>query len=123
MYTVVKDIQLSKNFKLSEFVCKDGSKKVMYNPLLIEKLQVLRDKLQKSVTIVSAYRTPEYNKKVGGAPKSQHVEGNAVDIVVPGYTPLQIAYIAEKIGFTGIGTYPTFTHVDVRNGKLVKWKD
>jgi uncharacterized protein YcbK (DUF882 family) len=126
MYIVVKDIQLSKNFKLSEFVCKDGSGKVLYAPTLIEKLQLLRNALMRSIVVVSAYRTPEYNTKVGGAPKSQHMEGTASDIKVPGVTPLEVAKAAEKVGFTGIGVYThdgnNFTHVDVRPSKSY-WKD
>jgi uncharacterized protein YcbK (DUF882 family) len=126
MFTVVKDIQLSKNFKLSEFTCNDGSGKVLYNPDLINKLQLLRDKLGKPIQIVSAYRTPEYNALVGGAPKSQHMEGTAADIKVKGMTPLDVAKAAESVGFTGIGVYTHdrnyFCHVDVRVLKSY-WKD
>jgi hypothetical protein len=28
-------------------------------------------------------------------------------------TPLELAKAADRIGFKGIGVYPTFTHVDV----------
>jgi uncharacterized protein YcbK (DUF882 family) len=126
MYTIVKDIQLSKNFKLSEFVCHDGSGKVLFDYELIQKLQALRDKLGRPVTVVSAYRTPEYNTKCGGAPKSQHLLGKAADIKVKGKTPLDVAYAAESVGFTGIGVYThdgnKFTHVDVRALKSY-WKD
>jgi hypothetical protein len=113
MFTVVKDIQLSKNFKLSEFVCKDGSGKVLYVPELIDKLQKLRDKVGKSIRITSAYRTPEYNKNCGGIATSLHLSGEAADIKVSGMTPLELAKAADKLGFKGIGVYPTFTHVDV----------
>lgn len=33
--------------------------------------------------ITSGYRTPEANKKAGGAPKSSHLEGMAVDLADP----------------------------------------
>jgi uncharacterized protein YcbK (DUF882 family) len=126
MFTVLNDFNLSKNFKLSEFVCKDGSCKVLVIPELIEKLQAMRDKLGKPIQIVSGYRTPEYNKKVGGAPKSQHVEGKAADIKVKGMSPLDLAFVAESIGFKGIGVYThdgnNFLHVDVRENKSY-WKD
>ena len=126
MFIIEKDIQLSKNFKLSELACNDGSGKVLYVPALIDKLQKLRDKLGKPITIVSAYRTPEYNKKVGGAPKSQHMEGTAADIKVSGVTPLAVAKAAESVGFTGIGVYThsgnNFTHCDVRPLKSY-WMD
>jgi uncharacterized protein YcbK (DUF882 family) len=118
-------IKVSKNFMLSEFQCKDGSELVKLDENLLDKLQQLRDMVG-PVQIVSAYRTPEYNKKVGGAPKSQHVEGKAADIKVKGMTPLQVAMAAEKVGFTGIGVYThdgnSFTHVDVRASKSY-WKD
>jgi len=126
MYSVLNDFNLSKNFKLSEFVCKDGSGKVIVVPALIEKLQALRDKLGKPVTVVSGYRTEAYNKLCGGAPQSQHLDGDAADIKVAGATPLQVALLAESVGFTGIGIYTHdgnyFTHVDVRPYKSY-WKD
>lgn len=126
VFIVEKDIQLSKNFKLSEFVCKDGSKKVYYVPELIDRLQAMRDKLGKAITIVSGYRTVEYNAKIGGAPKSQHLEGKAADIKVSGISPLDLAKVAESVGFKGIGIYTyngnSFLHVDVRATKSY-WKD
>jgi len=126
MYTIVKDIQLSKNFKLSEFTCHDGSGKVLYVPALIDKLQKLRGLLGKPIRIVSAYRTPEYNAKCGGAPKSQHMEGTAADIKVSGISPLDVAKAAETVGFTGIGVYThsgnSFVHCDVRPSKSY-WMD
>jgi len=126
MYTILNDFNLAKNFKLSEFVCHDGSGKVIIVPALVEKLQALRDKLGKPITVVSAYRTEEYNKKCGGAPASQHLYGKAADIKVSGVTPLQVALLAESVGFNGIGVYTHdgnyFTHVDVRPTKSY-WKD
>ncbi len=126
MYKVLKDIQLTKNFKLSEFICKDGSNEVLLEDDLLQKLQVLRDELGKPVIVISAYRNEKYNKLVGGAPKSQHLYGKAADIKVPGVSPLQVAKIANKLGFNGIGVYThngnSFTHVDVRDYKSY-WQD
>lgn len=31
----------------------------------------------------SGYRTPEHNKQIGGAPRSAHVQGKAIDIADP----------------------------------------
>ena len=113
-------MQLSKNFKLSEFMCNDNTPFIKVNMELVYKLQKLRDIVNLGVRINSAYRTPEYNRKVGGANKSQHVLGNAADIVVFGYTPTQLSKIAEQIGFDGIGIYNSFLHVDVR-GHKARW--
>jgi hypothetical protein len=55
---------------------------------LIEKLVKLRDRLrQKGIKvtkfwITSGFRTPEYNKTIGGALFSRHCYGDAVDLVI-----------------------------------------
>lgn len=116
----MNNIQISKNFKLSEFQCKDGSHLVKVDSQLLNKLQRLRDKLDKPIIINSGYRTPDYNRKVGGAKNSLHLEGKAADIIVNGISPNRLSKQAEKIGFNGIGIYETFLHVDTRN-KKTKW--
>ncbi len=44
-------------------------------------LQPLRDKLGYSIHVNSGYRCPELNKTVGGAANSQHMTGQAADII------------------------------------------
>lgn len=111
--------KLSTNFKVSEFACKDGSDVVFVAPELVEVLQKVRTHFGKAVTINSAYRTPTYNKKVGGATYSQHTYGTAADIVVKGVTPAAVAAYVETLmpNKGGIGIYSSFTHVDVREVK------
>lgn len=116
----MNNIQISNNFKLKEFQCKDGSQLVKIDSQLLQKLQKLRDSICKPIIINSGYRTESYNKKVGGAKKSYHMQGKAVDIRVNGMKPKEIAKIAEKKGFTGIGIYKNFTHLDIRPVKT-KW--
>ena len=117
-YSVKKDgsTYLSKNFKVSEFKCNDGSDTVLISDKLVDLLQNIRDHFGAAVTINSAYRTESYNKKIGGATKSQHANGTAADIVVKGATPLEVAQYVEHImpDSGGIGVYQSFTHVDVR---------
>ena len=74
---------------------------------------------QKAVTINSAFRTTARNTAVGGAKYSQHIYGTAVDIVISGISPLQIAEYAEKLmtNTGGIDRNSTFTHIDVRRTK------
>lgn len=120
-YSVKKDgsTYLSKNFKISEFKCNDGSDTVLISDKLVDLLQNIRNHFGVAVTINSAYRTESYNKKIGGATKSQHVNGTAADIVVKGATPLEVAQYVEHImpDSGGIGVYQSFTHVDVRTSR------
>ena len=115
-----RDISLSKNFKLSEFECTCNLKHVKVDSRLVALLQKLRDRVGRAVRITSAYRCPARNRAVGSNSASQHPRGTACDIQVTGYTPTQIAKIAEEVGFDGIGIYRNFTHVDVR-GTRARW--
>jgi len=110
----INHIKLTSNFSLHEFQCKDGSHQVRLHPLLLAHLQQLRTTLGRPITITSGYRNPSHNKAVGGSPTSQHLLGTAADIQVAGITIDQLARHATEIGFTGIGRYPNFLHVDVR---------
>lgn len=120
-YSKAKDgsKNLSTNFKVKEFACNDGSDPVFVSPELVEVLQKIRDHFKAAVTVNSGYRTPDYNKKVDGATYSQHLYGMAADIKVKGIAPKTVATFAETLlpNSGGIGIYPTFTHIDVREVK------
>lgn len=124
-YSKAKDgnKQLSANFKVKEFACTDGSDPIFIDTDLVNVLQKIRTYFGKSVTITSAYRTPTRNKAVGGETYSQHQYGRAADIKVKGIAPKKVAAYAEQLlpNKGGIGTYSTFTHVDVRSTKA-RWK-
>lgn len=81
----------------------------------------LRDSFGKPCRILSSYRAPAYNKKVGGAPLSQHLEFKALDITIDGISPQRVydrLIEWRKAGkFTGgLGIYPSsgFVHIDTR---------
>lgn len=123
-------MQLTKNFNLLEFACKDGTpvpdRLIPKTQKLASNLQVLRDELGEAIHINSAYRTPEYNKKIGGAKDSQHPKGTAADITAKSYTPKQIHAKIEKLikagrmDEGGLGLYPGFVHYDIR-GVKARW--
>lgn len=126
-YSKAKDgnKSLSKNFKVREFACQDGSDPIFIAPELVEVLQEIRDYFGKPVNINSAFRTASHNSKpsVGGAAQSQHLYGTAADIYIAGVSPKDIAKFVETImpQMGGIGIYDTFVHVDVRSVKS-RWK-
>lgn len=89
----------------------------MFNNEFIEKLDLLREQVPELI-ITSAYRCEEYNKKVGGRDNSFHTNGMAADVSLksPSFEKLkQLFLLAVKLGFTGVGFYPSngFIHIDV----------
>jgi uncharacterized protein YcbK (DUF882 family) len=117
---LINNFQISEHFKLSEFECREGREVKLHKGLII-KLEKLRKRIGQPLIINSGYRTPEYNKKIGGAEKSQHMKGTAADIrKVDGLTIDEMASLAEAVGFDGIGKYDNFIHVDVR-GYRARW--
>ena len=121
-YSLKKDgnNSVSAHFKVNEFRCKDGSDLILIDDGLVSILEKIRAHWPGStITINSAYRNAAYNRRVGGAKASQHIQGTAADIKVSAgsATPLAVARFAESIGVGGIGVYNTFTHVDNRATK------
>lgn len=108
---------LSKNFKVSEFKCSDGSDAVLIDSELVIILQNIRDYFGVPVIISSGYRTAEYNANVGGGSSSLHLYGRAADIKVTGVSPWNVAKYAENIGVKGVGLYNSFVHIDTRDTK------
>lgn len=107
--------QISANFKVNEFRCKDGSDKILIDVDFVKNmLQAIRDHFGAAVNINSGYRTESYNAKVGGAKSSYHMQGRAFDIVVEGHTPLEVAQYAQALDINGIIQYNGFVHVDSR---------
>lgn len=70
-----------------------------------EMLQRIRDTLGHPVIVTSAYRAPAVNRAVGGVTSSDHVKGQAADILVPGYgSAYQVAKaLAPLVSVLGIG--------------------
>lgn len=116
-------VQLSRNFKVREFACKDGSDVVVVDPLLVWVLQNVRDHFGKPVTITSGYRTVSYNQTVDEAAKiSMHCHGCAADFVVAGVDASDVQAYLETLmpGTGGIGKAKNYTHVDTRAVKA-RW--
>lgn len=123
-------MKLTKNFNREEFDCRNGIQvppELMANVQeLADNLQVLRDDIGEPIHVNSGYRTPVYNKKVGGKPASKHLKAQAGDITAKSFTPKQLAARIEKLIKAGkmkqggLGIYPGFVHYDVR-GTKARW--
>lgn len=117
-------VTLSANFKSTEFDCQGSGccSSTIVDEKLVEYLQKIRDHFGKPVNINSGYRCATHNASVGGATKSNHMDGKAADIRISGVTPLEVAQYAEHIGILGIGVYSWGVHIDTRASKYF-WYD
>lgn len=121
--------KFSKYFAVDELACRDG------NPVpaayyenakaICARADKLREKAGHPLVVNCGYRTPEHNKKVGGAPKSQHLTASALDLRCHEVSARELADIYEQLirdGLVpdgGLGRYATFVHIDL--GKPRRW--
>ena len=80
-------------------------------------LMKLRLRLKEPVVITSGYRCPEYNRRIGGVPKSAHTKGLAVDIRIPtsGYRFRILEFLVRET--PRIGVAEDFIHFDLDYSK------
>lgn len=83
----------------------------------------------KTIEVTSGQRTVEQNRNVGGAPGSQHLQNNAADIRISGFTPNQTADAAQDSGeFNRVNEYSNGrgVHVDLKEngtqGRFYDWR-
>ena len=103
-----------RNFSPAEIACR-GTGQIKLHPEALDKLQALRDRLGKPLIVRSAYRSPEHNRNIGGAPRSKHMDGTAFDISMSNHDPVAFEAAARAAGFLGFGFYPRsgFIHIDL----------
>jgi len=87
----LRDVPVSPHFTLGQFLCKEAGgypKYVVLQPRLLLKLEDLMDYLNAhgvqapKVHVMSGYRTPWYNARLGNVPDSRHTLGDAADIYI-----------------------------------------
>lgn len=110
------------NFSPEEIACR-GDGTIRINEAALDRLQALRDQLGVPMIVHSAYRSPSYNRRVGRAKHSMHLQGAAFDISMANHDPKTFEAAAIAVGFTGFGYYPrqTFMHIDT--GRTRQWGD
>jgi len=119
----------SPNFTRAELDCKCGCATPKHIEKALRQTAVQLEKLRKHwnapMHITSGYRCVTHNRRVGGAPNSQHLQGKAADVIVARFLQDGFVQDAEKVpAFKngGIGRYPAqgFVHVD-RRGTHARW--
>jgi hypothetical protein len=122
------EIRLTDNFYLSEFTKSETADRLGINNTppeyainnlrrVAELLQVLRNKIGKPIIINSGYRSPELNARIGGAQNSDHMRGEAADIICPAFgTPQELArfILASKVPFGQLIWEGTWVHLSIR---------
>lgn len=143
-------------FKPSEMACRDGSPYPQHwgvrLAVLFDAMDVIREAWGQPVTVVSGYRTPDWNKG-RGAQQSLHMEGKAADLRP--YAPRGEVRTAATIhafhrlinlliedgklpAVGGVGVYPLvldkksklwvpgWAHIDIRtkpqSGRIARWE-
>ena len=87
-------------------------------------LDEARKRLGASIRITSAYRSPAYNKRIGGVSNSTHVRFNATDLVTAQPASLYLVLLdlrREGMFKGGLGLYRSFDHLDTR-GTNATWR-
>lgn len=83
----------------------------------MDRLQRARDQVGRPFNILSAHRCSLHNARVGGAPLSQHLR-LAVDIAIAGHDKHALLRAVRDAGFTGLGFYTTFLHIDLGRARV-----
>jgi uncharacterized protein YcbK (DUF882 family) len=131
-------MKLSNHFSLAEFDCHDGTpvpaELVPNAQRLVDLvLEPIRLRWGAPLLIVSGYRTPAWNTRVGGAAASTHVTMDGCDPKpvhlrdVPALHMLILKMQADGDlpGLGGLGEYPNWVHVDTQklaSGRLRRWR-
>jgi len=118
--------------KLNYFLRDHNTQDVVdYSPKEFDVLHAMMarlGRLNSVINVVCGYRTPETNAELrqnspqtGVAEHSQHMEGHAIDLRVPGVSTVQLRNAALSLKAGGVGYYPVsqFVHVDV--GPVREW--
>lgn len=114
---------LNEHFSRTEFECKCGKCNTRgVDVELLTALTKIREHFNARVTITSGNRCKIWNTNQGGAKGSEHTKGIAADFKVEGQSPHSVASLLDEWypDKYGIGTYPSWVHLDVRETKA-RW--
>ncbi|NET39315.1 MAG: DUF882 domain-containing protein [Cyanothece sp. SIO1E1] len=97
---------------------------VQYILRIADTMQDVREVLgNRPITVTSWYRDPVTNRRIGGARRSRHLTGGAVDFKVSGMPPSEVQRRLNRWWGSrgGLASARTFTHIDNR-GYRARWR-
>jgi hypothetical protein len=110
------------NFTAQELACKCGGRfcngHYLHDEDFLDRLQDVRNTMNKPLRITSGHRCAQWNAVQGGAPLSMH-KRIAVDIKLAGHDPRELLDAGVRAGFRGLGLHTGFLHLDRRQRPAV----
>jgi uncharacterized protein YcbK (DUF882 family) len=95
---------------------------------VLEHVNLVQKKLggDREIHIISGFRSPEYNAILvrsgrRAAKNSLHVQGQAIDLQIPGIHPKVVRQTALELGYGGVGYYPRSKFVHLDSGPFRHW--
>jgi zinc D-Ala-D-Ala carboxypeptidase len=122
-------MKLTSHFHLEEFLVSETARRKGLSiphppPMILENLTLLarycleplRLAVRKPVVIISGWRPEWLNKLVGGSANSQHMHGEAADIIIPGLSTLQVCHKIIELEQAGSLRFDQLIHEFPPNG-------
>jgi len=94
--TYNRDTRLSLNLYRSDITCRCGCGFDTMRPETVVLFQAIQDYIKRPIRITSGCRCPDHNARVGGAPRSYHMQGAALDMQVTGLSGRQLGALIRE---------------------------
>jgi uncharacterized protein YcbK (DUF882 family) len=95
---------------------------------VLEHVNLVQRKLgsQQEIHVISGFRSPEYNAMLVRtdrhvAKNSLHMQGQAIDLLIPGVPTTKLRQAALELQYGGVGSYKRSSYVHLDSGPFRHW--